>query len=69
MKKIIVFDLPIIPTTELRTDTGSIVPIEQGLVFWWDIDIFLDSRQSWVPEGPMPMARRFKHPGPSGYCG
>lgn len=37
-----------VPQREVRLGQ-SVVP--GPLCFWWDIDLFLEQRESWVPQG------------------
>lgn len=64
-------ELPTVPLQRLVLDTGAVVDADRGLAWWWDIDLFVESRESWVPAGPMPKykSKRFKLPGSGGYNG
>lgn len=64
------FDLPIVPKPH-QTYEGVYVPLDYGLGFWWDIDLFLESRATWAPpteSKPLPK-KKFSLPGPKGYNG
>jgi len=59
-------ELPLIPRHHLTLDTGAVVPPDHGLLFWWTVDDFVESRRSWVPPAPLRI-RRFPIPGVPGY--